>query len=186
MYDTSVLFNNDEIKFRILENFHDGKLETLKYMTRSGSNDFVQSGPLESLIDALIFPLNQGICIFISHNYLMRSNLDDTYAEVFLATYRFFVPASEVLTSLIEWFNIEIDDRNCTYEQEVYFKKNKKLFQTRSIKTLTLWIKNHWHDFHSDDNLLLELLSFINDVSNINFGDGQRLTHAIREQVIYT
>ncbi|KAJ3417635.1 hypothetical protein HDV05_000092 [Chytridiales sp. JEL 0842] len=155
---------NDEIKYRILENFNDAKLEAVNYSEMNG-REYVSSGPAEALIDALIFPLNQ----------------DNSYAEVFLATYRFFLPASDVLTSLIEWYNVEVDEE-ATPQQELYLKKNRKFFRQRAIKVILTWVKNHWHDFHSDPSLLEELTLFVSDVSEISFGDSQKLTQAIREQ----
>ncbi|KAJ3318574.1 hypothetical protein HDU76_000796 [Blyttiomyces sp. JEL0837] len=156
---------NDEIKYRILENFSDGRLDAVTYDSRDGVTEFISAGPSEALVDALIFPLNQ----------------DNSYAEVFLATYRFFLPASEVLTSLIEWYNVEVDEQ-ATSSEEAYFKKNRRHFRARAIKVLLTWVKNHWLDFHADPNLLEELSNFVADVSEVSFGDSQKMTQAIREQ----
>ncbi|KAJ3021295.1 UNVERIFIED_CONTAM: hypothetical protein HDU68_009698 [Siphonaria sp. JEL0065] len=156
----------DEIKYRILENFDEGRLTTVTYATRETGSEFISSGDIESLVDALIFPLNQ----------------DNSYTEVFLASYRFFMPASELLTSLIEWYNVELDPSTATPSQEVYFKQRRRLFRGRAAKVLLTWIKNHWHDFHVDRELLDELNEFVGDLGEVCFGDGQRMTQAIREQ----
>ncbi|KAJ3215112.1 hypothetical protein HDU67_000816 [Dinochytrium kinnereticum] len=155
----------EEIKYRILENFRDGKLDSLTYEKKNNATEFIASGSPEALIDALIFPLNQ----------------DNSYAEVFMATYRFFIPATDVLTSLIEWYNVEVDE-DATPQQEAYLKRNRKYFRSRSIRSLLIWIKNHWHDFHSDRELLDELMAFVAEVSEVSFGDSQKMTQAIREQ----
>ncbi|KAI9348651.1 ras guanine nucleotide exchange factor domain-containing protein [Obelidium mucronatum] len=157
---------NDEIKYRILENFDEGRLDTVTYATRATGSEFISSGDIESLVDALIFPLNQ----------------DNSYTEVFLASYRFFMPASELLTSLIEWYNVELDPATATPQQEQYFKLKKRQFRGRAAKVLLTWIKNHWHDFHVDKDLLDELSEFVGDLGEVCFGDGQRMTQAIREQ----
>ncbi|KAJ3031348.1 UNVERIFIED_CONTAM: hypothetical protein HDU68_004765, partial [Siphonaria sp. JEL0065] len=156
----------DEIKYRILENFDEGRLTTVTYAIRETGSEFISSGDIESLVDALIFPLNQ----------------DNSYTEVFLASYRFFMPASELLTSLIEWYNVELDPSTATPAQEVYFKQRRRLFRGRAAKVLLTWIKNHWHDFHVDRELLDELNEFVGDLGEVCFGDGQRMTQAIREQ----
>ncbi|KAJ3096201.1 hypothetical protein HDU97_006161 [Phlyctochytrium planicorne] len=156
---------SEEIKYRILENFKDGKLETLTYERKNNATEFIALGPPEALIDALIFPLNQ----------------DNSYAEVFMATYRFFLPPMDVLTSLIEWYNVEVDEQ-ATPQQEAYLKRNRKYFRARSIRSLLIWIKNHWHDFHCDRMLLDELMAFVAEVSEVSFGDSQKMTQAIREQ----
>ncbi|KAJ3210842.1 hypothetical protein HDU82_007273 [Entophlyctis luteolus] len=157
---------NDEIKYRILENFDDGRLATVTYATGPSGAEYINSGDLESLVDALIFPLNQ----------------DNSYTEVFLATYRYLMPANELLTSLIEWYNVELDPETATPVQESYFKQRKKQFRGRAAKVLLTWIKNHWHDFHMDKELLDELSEFVGDLAEVSFGDSQRMTQAIREQ----
>ncbi|TPX73054.1 hypothetical protein CcCBS67573_g05681 [Chytriomyces confervae] len=158
---------SDEIKYRILENFDEGRLTTVTYAKRSNGTENISAGDSESLVDALIFPLNQ----------------DNSYTEVFLACYRFFLPASELLTSLIEWYNVELDSTTATPQQESYFKqRGRKLFRGRAAKVLLTWIKNHWHDFHVDKDLLDELNEFVGDLGEMSFGDSQRMTQAIREQ----
>ncbi|KAI9353267.1 ras guanine nucleotide exchange factor domain-containing protein [Zopfochytrium polystomum] len=90
------------------------------------------------------------------------------------------MPASEVLTSLIEWYNVEADE-DATPQQEAFLKRHRRLFRVRSIRCILLWIKHHWYDFHNDPQLLEELVNFVADVSETSFGDGQKMTQAIRE-----
>lgn len=156
---------NDEIKYRILENFDDGPLSTVKYLSKDDGSKIIVSGTAETLVDSLIFPLDQ----------------DESHSTVFLATYRFFMPSSALLTSLIEWYNVEVDE-DATPHQEAFLKKHRRAFRSRSVQVLLLWIKNHWHDFHCNPTLFEELSNFVADVSQISFGDGQRMTQAIREQ----
>ncbi|KAJ3126402.1 Exosome component 5 [Physocladia obscura] len=165
----------------------EGRLETVTYSTRSTGQEYISSGDIESLVDALIFPLNQGEkyrFMFVQPDGTkMKLFADNSYTEVFLASYRFFMPASELLTSLIEWYNVELDPATATPSQEQYFKHRKRQFRGRAAKVLLTWIKNHWHDFHADSQILDELSEFVGDLGgDISFGDGQRMTQAIREQ----
>ena len=105
-----------------------------------------------------------------------------TYAEVFLGAYRFFLPPITVLNWLIEWYNVDVDD-DCLPSHETFLRKNRKYIRSRSIKVLLLWVKNYWNDFHMSPELVTELTAFVEHVSQISFGDGQKLTQAIREQV---
>ncbi|KAJ3087691.1 hypothetical protein HK102_010489 [Quaeritorhiza haematococci] len=136
---------NDIIKYRILNVFKDTKLDTVQYdATNAAGVEFITSGKPLDLLDALIFPLNQ----------------DQSYAEVFLATYRFFMPSSKVLDGLIEWYNVDVDE-DCTPTEEQFLKRNRKYIQARAAKILLMWIKNHWQDFHDDKPLLAELMGFV-------------------------
>ncbi|KAJ3066352.1 hypothetical protein HDU98_010359 [Podochytrium sp. JEL0797] len=158
---------SDEIKYRILETFDEGRLDSVVYAARDTGSEFISQGDAESLVDALIFPLNQ----------------DNSYTEVFLASYRFFLPSSTLLTSLIEWYNVELDPATATPTQQTYFKhRGRRLLRQRAAKVLLTWIKNHWHDFHAEKELLDELCEFVRDLGEVSFGDGQRMTQAIREQ----
>ncbi|ORY46058.1 ras GEF [Rhizoclosmatium globosum] len=117
---------NDEIKYRILENFEEGRLETVTYSTRPTGSEFISAGDIESLVDALIFPLDQ----------------DNSYTESFL----------------------HLDPSTATQQQEAYFKQKRRQFRGRAAKVLLTWIKNHWHDFHVDKDLLDELSEFVGDL----------------------
>ncbi|KAJ3299248.1 hypothetical protein HK104_009551 [Borealophlyctis nickersoniae] len=153
-------------RYRVLDIFKDGKIEALQYNTTNAAGvEIITAGTPDKLLDALIFPLGQ----------------DMSYAEVFLATYRFFLPAKTVLNWLIEWYNVDVDD-DCLPSQETFLRKNRKHIQSRAIKVLLLWVKNHWHDFHTAPDLVAELSSFVEHVAQVSFGDGQKMTQAIREQ----
>ncbi|KAI8804754.1 ras guanine nucleotide exchange factor domain-containing protein [Cladochytrium replicatum] len=142
----------------------------------------VAAGPIDSLLDALIFPLIN----------------DMSYAEVFFATYRFFLSPSHVLASLIKWYNVVLptivpgspgypqlrksEGFERTQSQMVFYRRHRKYIQARAIKCMLLWVTNHWLDFQTNPGMLSELQSFVNEISSVSFGDSQKISHAIREQ----
>jgi hypothetical protein len=121
--------------------------------------------PLD-LLDSLIFPLQQ----------------DMIYSKTFLATYRLYLPAQRVLDTLIEWYNVDLYE-DCTLAEELFLKRNRKQIQSRAVKVLVIWINNHWQDFASDAEIFQELMEFVDGLSENSFGDNQKLSQAIREQV---
>jgi hypothetical protein len=117
-------------------------------------------------LDSLIFPLSQ----------------DVLYAKTFLATYRFYIPAQRVLDTLIEWYNVDLYE-DCLHSEELFLKRNRKGIQSRAVKVLVLWIKHHWQDFADERDLFKEIMTFVDCIAETNFGDNQKLSQAIREQV---
>jgi transcriptional regulator CtsR len=105
------------------------------------------------------------------------------YSEMFFATYRYFSPAMDILQSLIGWFN-------CVPSEEKYpgstafLKKNKKMIQSRSVRMLICWIRNHSYDFYEDPTLMRLLNQFVDYVSTVSFGAHQKILQALREQVL--
>ncbi|KAI9091129.1 hypothetical protein DFS34DRAFT_635930 [Phlyctochytrium arcticum] len=232
--------------YRPLDIFHDGPIPTLYQGAPlyPGGPRILTAGKPDDLLDALIFPLGQ----------------DMSFAEVFLATYRFFMPAGKVLAALIEWYNVDMDqdlavsaggigkggtgglktsgheasgmdsaasdvagesdasvdgpgDTSATsgamtdsttatdsaasptittthptvphvihQTDDQFLKKHRKHIQSRAIRVLLMWVKNHWHDFQGDRELYITLMAFLEHVSGLSFGDGQKLSQAIREQ----
>lgn len=128
-------------------------------------NSVVAGNPLD-LLDSLIFPLCQ----------------DYSFAEAFLATYRFFIAPQRLLDTLIEWYNVDLYE-DCSQSEELFLKRNRKLIKTRAAKILWLWIKNYWQDFANCSEIFIELLQFVDGLAETSFGDNQKLTEAIREQV---
>ncbi|KAJ3148950.1 Son of sevenless 2 [Geranomyces michiganensis] len=173
-------------KYRPLDIFHDGKLKNVTYSHSAHGPvlDIIVAGKCDDLLDALVFPLEQ----------------DMSYAEVFLATYRFYMPSSLLMDSLIEWYNVDIDpeavanlspssdsgqSQSASHErphQEAFLKKHRKHIQSRVVRVLMMWIKNHWHDFQEDGTLFRTLQALVDHISSIGFGDGQKLSQAVREQ----
>ncbi|KAJ3226853.1 hypothetical protein HK099_003965 [Clydaea vesicula] len=164
--DSSTDDVTDEIKYRILNIFSDGRITELEYKHDIEEQcDFVKAGKPLDLLDALIFPLDQ----------------DATFAEAFLATYRFFIPSEKVLDSLLEWYNVDLYE-DCLSSEELFLKRNRKLIQKRSIKVILMWIKNYWLDFVLSKKLFQDLNFFVESLSLTSFGDNQKLSQAIREQ----
>ncbi|KNC96229.1 uncharacterized protein SPPG_08382 [Spizellomyces punctatus DAOM BR117] len=190
------LLDDVACKYRPLDIFHEGRLATVQYSHSANGPTLgiITSGKPDDLMDALIFPLDQ----------------DMSYAEVFLATYRFFMTGKPLLDNLIEWYNVDLDQDLLTssapvastsqettdsvedptatanpafhHHHEQFLKKHRKHIQSRAIRVLLMWIKNHWHDFQEDGMLYLTLMAFLDHVSSVSFGDGQKMTQAIREQ----
>lgn len=145
----------------------DSKLDTLEYDDNLNPGlSVITIGTCKNLLDGLIFPLDQ----------------DMSYGEVFLATYRFFIPAQTLLESLVGWYNCKADDARKP-GSEAFLKRCRKGIQARSIRVLVTWIRNHWTDFHEDPKLTDSLNIFINFVSKLSFGTYQKLIQATREQV---
>ncbi|KAJ1336673.1 hypothetical protein BSLG_006992 [Batrachochytrium salamandrivorans] len=167
---TSVLsedFAQEDMAVRLLDIIPDGRIPGLVYdeAISDGDLDIVILGTCKDLMDGLIFPLDQ----------------DMSFAEVFLASYRFFMPAQELLDSLIGWYNADAEEMRLT-GSEAFLRKNRKHIQTRAVRVLLTWIRNHWHDFHNDQHLFAELDFFVNYLGKVSFGNNQKLTQAIREQ----
>ncbi|KAJ3022155.1 hypothetical protein HKX48_006891 [Thoreauomyces humboldtii] len=191
------LLDDIAYKYRPLDVFHDGKLKGVTY-SRSAHGpvlDIIIEGKKDDLLDALIFPLEQ----------------DMSYAEVFLATFRFYMLPDLLMDNLIEWYNVDIDPEATAPvsvseeevspsaagqtespaelaiahhrpQHETFLKKHRKHIQSRVVRVLMMWVKNHWHDFQEDGKLFRTLQAFVEHISSIGFGDGQKLSQAIREQ----
>eukprot|EP00842_Homolaphlyctis_polyrhiza_P000991 jgi/Hompol1/1893/HPOL_005774-RA len=157
----------DDMAVRLVDVMPDGPVSGLVYdeNTTDGDLDIVISGSRKDLLDGLIFPLYQ----------------DMSYAEVFLATYRYFMPASHVLDCLIGWYNADAEEQTHP-GSEAFLRKNRKQIQTRAIRVLLAWIRNHWHDFHNDPKLNAEINFFVDYLAKVSFGNNQKLAQAIREQ----
>ncbi|KAJ3000769.1 Rap guanine nucleotide exchange factor 2 [Globomyces sp. JEL0801] len=155
-----------ELPVRILDMAHEGKLAGMMYddFTNPGI-DMIVSGTHKSLLDSLIFPIAQ----------------DMSFAEVFLATYRFCIGAKELLSSLIGWYNVT-SDGSTVNGAEAFLKKHRKAIQTRSLRVLMCWVRNHWSDFHESASLYAILDKFVVSLAKTAFGNNQNFIHAIREQ----
>ncbi|KAI8905114.1 hypothetical protein EDD86DRAFT_71972 [Gorgonomyces haynaldii] len=105
------------------------------------------------------------------------------YVEVFLATFRYFLPAQNILDCLIGWYNAEADEMKRP-GSESFLRKYKKAIQQRSVRVLLTWIKNHWVDFQHDQKLHSDLIVFVDFLEKVSFGTNQKLVQAIREQVL--
>lgn len=125
----------------------------------------VQSGNVKSLIDGLILPLNQ----------------DMSFAEVFLANHRFFVPAQKVFYGIVSWYNLK-NERNLIPDSDLMLREYKTFVQSRVLRVILLWIKNHWQDFYCSARLMSDLNNFADYLSGESFNDYQKLIHSIREQ----
>ncbi|KAH6570257.1 hypothetical protein BASA60_007861 [Batrachochytrium salamandrivorans] len=138
---TSKDFAQEDMAVRLLDIIPDGRIPGLVYdeAISDGDLDIVILGTCKDLMDGLIFPLDQ----------------DMSFAEVFLASYRFFMPAQELLDSLIGWYNADAEEMRLT-GSEAFLRKNRKHIQTRAVRVLLTWI--------------------------LSFGNNQKLTQAIREQ----
>ncbi|KAJ3130300.1 hypothetical protein HK098_004347 [Nowakowskiella sp. JEL0407] len=153
----------DVILYRVLDIFKDGKLDTLNYSPED--SNVIISAPIQSLLDALIFPLGQ----------------NNFYTQIFLATFRFYLTPAQLLKNLVEWYNVDLDE-DYTSSEETFLRKHRKYIQSRSAKVLLMWVKNHWQDFMDDTDLMEALKRFMNQISQVSFGDHQKLTQAVREQ----
>jgi RasGEF N-terminal motif len=107
--------------------------------------------------------------------------IDMSYSEVFLATYRYFIPPQKLLNCLIGWYNCEADDESIPGSEQ-FLKRSKKSIQARSVRVLVAWVRNHWIDFHENPKLLSDLSVFADYVSKISFGTYQKVIQAMREQ----
>lgn len=159
--------DDDDIKYRLLNIFEDKRIERVVYSWNESGHDIVQNGRPLDLIDAMIFPLVQ----------------DYEFPKVFLSSFRMYIPARRVVEALIEWYNVDIDDSANTVEEQ-FLKKNKRSIQCRVIRILVLWINSYWQDFVGDNSLYCELMRFVIDAAAVSFGDAEKLSQSIREQVI--
>ncbi|KAJ3262063.1 hypothetical protein HK103_003919 [Boothiomyces macroporosus] len=125
----------------------------------------ITSGDVRSLLDSLLFPIDQ----------------DMSFAEIFLANYRFFVSSMEVFECLIGWYNSDLEPGQKP-ASDANYRKLKKNVQQRSLRILLVWIRNHWNDFHVNPKLYSALNDFINTLATESFGNNQKLVHAVREQ----
>ncbi|KAJ3006722.1 hypothetical protein HKX48_009500 [Thoreauomyces humboldtii] len=174
--DAAYLELLDDIAYqhRPLDVFHDGKLKGVAY-SRSAHGpvlDIIIGGKKDDLLSALIFPLEQ----------------DMSYAEVFLATFRFYMLPDLLMDNLIEWYNVDIDPEApvsaSLSEEEVSPSASAQTDEpaSRVVRVLMMWVKNHWHDFQEDGKLFRILQAFIEHISLIGFGNGQKLSQAIPER----
>lgn len=149
-----------------LTHISDAKIEDLEYIADPVTGrDVIKSGTPKALVDALLFPLNQ----------------DSTYAQEFLSGYRFFMSAQEVLDSLIGWYNVDLQEGQ---KSELDFlRKHRRPIQNKVVSLLLLWINHHWQDFLSSRVLSKDLSVFVHYLSQVSYGDHQKLTQGIREQV---
>ena len=157
----------DGMIVRLVDIMPDYGIEGAVYEVQDDNDlDIVAQGNRKDLLDALIFPWDQ----------------DMSYAEVFLASYRFFMSPRDVLDCLVGWYNADAED-DVYQGSEAFLRKNRKHIQNRTIKVLLAWIRNHWHDFHDNPEMNQELNFFVDYLVKVSFSNNQKLTQAIREQV---
>nr|KAJ3423248.1 hypothetical protein HK105_007584 [Polyrhizophydium stewartii] len=156
-----------DMAVRLVDIVSEARIAGLMYEEdlKIGDLDMVMLGSPKDLMDGLIFPLDQ----------------DMSFAEVFVATYRFFMPAQDLLDCLVGWYNADAEDTRFP-GSEAFLRKNRKQIQNRAVRVLLMWIRNHWHDFHNDPRLYAELNFFVDYLGKVSFGNNQKLTQAIREQ----
>jgi hypothetical protein len=110
-----------------------------------------------------------------------------SYPEVFLATYRYFLYASELLNALKAWFYAEeeapAESPNPNLKVTQGVSPNIRRIRSRVVKVLLAWINNHWNDFQNEKTLFDDVNSFADDLASYSFIYNQKLVHAIREQV---
>lgn len=140
------------------------KVEDIVY--DSVSKTGIKRGSSKALIDALIFPLDQNI----------------NYVQEFLFGHRFFMSSMDTLEALIAWYNVDIP-QDAQKPQIDFLRKNRRAIQNNVISVLLIWIKNDWQDFLTDKNLTKELNIFVQYLSQVSYGDHQKMTQCIREQV---
>ncbi|KAL5033167.1 hypothetical protein BDV3_000181 [Batrachochytrium dendrobatidis] len=157
----------EDMAVRMIDIVPDGRIPGLEYddAIAEGDLDIVVLGTVKDLMDGLIFPLDQ----------------DMSFSEIFLASYRFFMPPQELLESLIGWYNADASETRLA-GSEAFLRKNRKYIQIRAVRVLLTWIRNHWHDFHNNQCLYAELNFFVDYLAKVSFGNNQKLTQAIREQ----
>ena len=146
----------------------DTKVEDILYEPdlKDNGRQRIRQGSAKALIDALIFPLEQNI----------------NYVQEFLFGYRFFMSSMEILEALIAWYNVDCP-QDAQKPQMDFWRKSRRAIQNNVVSVLLLWIKHHWQDFLSDKELTKELNVFIQYLSQVSYGDHQKMTQCIREQV---
>jgi hypothetical protein len=133
----------------------------------------ISSGKIKSLLDRLIFPVDQ-------------DDYNDCYTKTFLNSYRFLITAHELYAFIMFWYTHETvastDNRGKLTNQESLMKKLKSQIEKRCREILLTWINNYWIDFQTRPSLYKRLDEFVQSLGKNSFSNNQNFVHAIREQ----
>lgn len=91
---------------------------------------------------------------------LHTHNIDDKLSSIVFLTYRSFSTGEEFLCHLIKTFYTRLD-QSSTQEEREAFKEFEMPIKLKVLRTLHVWIENHWHDFGLSSELRAVLNAFL-------------------------
>eukprot|EP00049_Salpingoeca_infusionum_P014265 m.266748 g.266748 ORF g.266748 m.266748 type:complete len:1010 (-) comp15632_c1_seq8:429-3458(-) len=87
---------------------------------------------------------------------------DKSYQSTFLLTFRLFMSPQQLMSALLQRFDIPDDDADTELDEAKSVPQRHQKAQTKVLRVIYEWVTRFWHDFALDQALVERLVDFLN------------------------